>query len=95
MQALFSRYRIEAVIHFAGLKAVGESVAKPQPYYQNNVEGSQNLFAAMEAAGVHDLIFSSSVTVYGDPDTVPINESAASNLPIPMGKTKPKSSACW
>ena len=88
LKALFSRHHIEAVIHFAGLKAVGESVAKPDLYYQNNVEGSQNLFAAMESAGVRDLIFSSSATVYGDPDSVPINESAAIRPTNPYGQNK-------
>lgn len=88
LKALFSRHHIEAVIHFAGLKAVGESVQKPQLYYQNNVEGSQNLFAAMEEAGVRQLIFSSSATVYGDPDTVPINESATIRPTNPYGENK-------
>lgn len=85
---LFRQHAITAVIHFAGLKAVGESVQKPLLYYQNNVEGSQNLFAAMESAGVYRLIFSSSATVYGDPDSVPIAEGAALRPTNPYGENK-------
>jgi UDP-glucose 4-epimerase len=85
---LFSQHPIEAVIHFAGLKAVGESVSKPLLYYQNNVQGSLNLFHAMKEAGVCDLIFSSSATVYGDPETVPINEGARLSPTNPYGQTK-------
>ena len=66
LDALFARYPISAVIHFAGLKAVGESVAKPLPYYENNVGGSITLFEAMAAAGVKRIVFSSSATVYGE-----------------------------
>ena len=66
LNALFARYPISAVIHFAGLKAVGESVAKPLPYYENNVGGSITLFEAMAAAGVKRIVFSSSATVYGE-----------------------------
>lgn len=88
LKTLFAHYDFEAVIHFAGLKAVGESVQKPELYYQNNVEGSRNLFAAMDAAGVRQLIFSSSATVYGDPDSVPINEAAALRPTNPYGENK-------
>ncbi len=66
--------KIEAVIHFAGLKAVGESVAKPILYYKNNIGGTLSLCEAMIAANVRNLVFSSSATVYGDPASVPINE---------------------
>ncbi|ABM62304.1 UDP-glucose 4-epimerase GalE [Halorhodospira halophila] len=73
---LFSARRIDAVMHFAGLKAVGESVQRPLDYYETNVGGTIRLCQAMEAAGVRKLIFSSSATVYGDPDRVPIREDA-------------------
>ncbi|MDO4642719.1 MAG: UDP-glucose 4-epimerase GalE [Cardiobacteriaceae bacterium] len=66
LDAIFSRYTIDAVIHFAGLKAVGESVQKPLAYYENNVGGSAILFQAMAAAGIKKIVFSSSATVYGD-----------------------------
>ena len=66
LDALFARYPITSVIHFAGLKAVGESVEKPLPYYENNVSGSITLFEAMAAAGVKRIVFSSSATVYGE-----------------------------
>lgn len=88
MARVFERHRIESVMHFAGLKAVGESVMKPDLYYRNNVEGSQNLLAAMAAAGVRQLIFSSSATVYGEPDRVPIDESAALRPANPYGENK-------
>ncbi|PQA35470.1 UDP-glucose 4-epimerase GalE [Amnimonas aquatica] len=75
LAAVFSGHPdISAVIHFAGLKAVGESVAKPLMYYDNNVVGTVRLLEAMAAAGVHRLVFSSSATVYGDPHAVPIRE---------------------
>eukprot|EP00965_Chrysotila_dentata_P195025 6176739-Pleurochrysis_carterae.AAC.1 len=64
---VFSKHRISAVVHFAGLKAVGESVAKPLLYYQVNVEGTLNLLEAMQAAGCRNIVFSSSATVYGEP----------------------------
>lgn len=73
---LFRARRIDAVMHFAGLKAVGESVEQPLAYYETNVGGTIRLCQAMEAAGVRRLIFSSSATVYGDPDAVPIREDA-------------------
>ena len=72
LDRVFAENPIDAVVHFAGLKAVGESVAKPLLYYDNNVTGSLNLFAAMADAGVRKLVFSSSATVYGDPHAVPI-----------------------
>jgi len=79
---------IEAVIHFAGLKAVGDSVADPLLYYDNNVNGSLVLAAAMRAAGVRTLIFSSSATVYGEPDHSPIPEDAPNRPANPYGRSK-------
>ena len=81
LDALFQRHDIDAVIHFAGLKAVGESVAQPLMYYDNNIAGSVTLFEAMQAAGVRTIVFSSSATVYGDPASVPIRED------FPVGGT--------
>ncbi len=85
---VFGQYAIESVVHFAGLKAVGESVAKPLAYYENNVAGTLNLLQVMAEYGVHKLVFSSSATVYGDPDTVPIPETAALRATNPYGQTK-------
>ncbi|GAB2638367.1 UDP-glucose 4-epimerase GalE [Vibrio panuliri] len=79
---------IEAVIHFAGLKAVGESVEKPLEYYDNNVHGTLVLADAMREAGVTRLIFSSSATVYGDPASVPITESFPTSATNPYGRSK-------
>lgn len=79
---------IEAVIHFAGLKAVGESLKHPLLYWSVNVAGSQNLFAAMVAHGCRTLVFSSSATVYGYPETVPIPETAAIRPINPYGNSK-------
>ncbi len=78
----------DAVIHFAGLKAVGESVSKPIEYYSNNVEGSIALFDAMAQAGVKTLVFSSSATVYGDPHAVPIREHFPLSATNPYGRSK-------
>ncbi|NKG22717.1 UDP-glucose 4-epimerase GalE [Paeniglutamicibacter terrestris] len=78
----------EAVIHFAGLKAVGESVSKPLTYYRNNVTGTLNLLEAMDEHGVRTLVFSSSATVYGDTVELPINESTALSATNPYGRTK-------
>lgn len=85
---LFNRYHFQAVIHFAGLKAVGESVAHPLDYYANNVAGSLTLFEAMDRAGIKALVFSSSATVYGDPQSVPIREDAPLTATNPYGQTK-------
>src|SRR5699024_145148 len=71
---IFDRHEIDAVIHFAGYKAVGESVAHPLTYYHNNVTGTLCLCEVMQEHGVFDLVFSSSATVYGDPHAVPIQE---------------------
>ena len=78
----------DAVIHFAGLKAVGESVSKPVAYYSNNVEGSIALFEVMALTGVKTLVFSSSATVYGDPHTVPIQEHFPLSATNPYGRSK-------
>ncbi len=80
--------KIDAVIHFAGKKAVGESVEKPLLYYHNNITGSLTLCEVMAAHGVKDIIFSSSATVYGDPATVPITEDFPLSCTNPYGRTK-------
>ena len=88
LDALFARYPIQGVIHFAGLKAVGESVAEPALYYENNVSGSVTLIRAMQRAGVKTMVFSSSATVYGNSDASPLQESAPL-VPInPYGQSK-------
>ncbi len=81
-------HKIDAVIHFAGLKAVGESVVKPLAYYENNLGGTFTLLQALDAAGVRTLIFSSSATVYGDPARVPILEDFPTGATNPYGRTK-------
>jgi len=88
MEALFSVHKFDAVIHFAGLKAVGESVEQPLRYYDNNVGGSVVLFETMAAAGVKTLVFSSSATVYGDPASVPITEDFPLSATNPYGHSK-------
>ena len=88
MQALFARNRFDAVMHFAGLKSVGESVAQPLRYYDNNVHGSLVLFETMAEAGVKTLVFSSSATVYGDPHAVPIREDFPLSATNPYGRSK-------
>ena len=88
LREVFARRRYEAVVHFAGLKAVGESVAQPLRYYDNNVNGSLTLFTAMGEAGVKSLVFSSSATVYGDPASVPILEDAPLSATNPYGRSK-------
>ncbi len=84
----FADFDIDCVIHFAGLKAVGESVAKPLLYYQNNVGGSLNLFEAMAASSCKRIVFSSSATVYGDPHSVPIREDFPLFATNPYGQSK-------
>jgi UDP-glucose 4-epimerase len=88
LREVFRQESFDAVIHFAALKAVGESVREPLRYFHNNLVGSLTLFQEMEAAGVRDLVFSSSATVYGDPDRVPIPESAPRRAVNPYGRTK-------
>jgi UDP-glucose 4-epimerase len=86
---LFAEHAIDAVLHFAGLKAVGESVAQPLRYYDNNVHGSQVLLQAMADAGVFSFVFSSSATVYGDPAQMPIAEECPVGQPTnPYGRSK-------
>lgn len=88
LRAIFKDYPITAVIHFAGLKAVGESTEKPQLYYDNNVVGSLNLFEVMRESNVKNIVFSSSATVYGDPASVPIQEDFPLSATNPYGRTK-------
>jgi len=88
LKGLFKTQDFDAVIHFAGLKAVGESVAKPWAYYQTNVAGSLNLYKAMAAADVKNMIFSSSATVYGAGNPVPYTEDMPLSAPNPYGWTK-------
>lgn len=88
LDSVFSKHNIDSVIHFAGLKAVGESVAKPLEYYDNNVTGTLVLVDAMRKANVKSIIFSSSATVYGDPASVPINESFPTSATNPYGRSK-------
>jgi UDP-glucose 4-epimerase len=88
LEGVFKKYPIRAVIHFAALKAVGESVAQPLRYYQNNLSGLLTLLEVMQNAECRNFVFSSSATVYGDPREVPINESAALCPTNPYGQTK-------
>jgi UDP-glucose 4-epimerase len=88
LDRIFAEHRIDGVIHFAGLKAVGESVAQPLRYFDNNVGSTLALLQAMDRAGVRRIVFSSSATVYGDPDQVPINESSRLQVTNPYGRTK-------
>lgn len=85
---LLASHAIDAVIHFAALKAVGESVSQPLAYYDNNVAGTVTLLQAMQAAGVRTLVFSSSATVYGDPASLPIREDFPLSATNPYGWTK-------
>ncbi len=85
---ILSAHNIDSVIHFAGLKAVGESVAQPLQYYTNNVTGSLALFSAMQKVGVRSLVFSSSATVYGSPPSVPIHEDFPLSATNPYGHSK-------
>jgi len=88
MRRLFQTHNFDAVMHFAGLKAVGESVQKSLMYYDHNVAGSVILFNTMLEAGVERLVFSSSATVYGDPEEVPIRENARLSATNPYGRSK-------
>lgn len=88
LDSLFTAYPINAVMHFAGLKAVGESAEKPLDYYDNNVTGTLQLLAAMGRAAVRTFVFSSSATVYGDPAKVPIREDSHRSATNPYGRTK-------
>lgn len=88
LQSIFSTHSIQAVIHFAGLKAVGESVAQPLLYYDNNIHGTNTLLQAMQQSGVTTLIFSSSATVYGEPRTLPLTEDHPLSSTNPYGHSK-------
>jgi UDP-glucose 4-epimerase len=88
LDRLLAEHPVEAAIHFAGLKAVGESVAKPLEYYDNNVHGTAVLLAALREAGVRTMVFSSSATVYGDAKTMPLTEDAPTSATNPYGHTK-------
>ncbi len=88
LDQVFAQYDIECVIHFAGLKSVGESVANPMIYYQNNVCGSVNLFDVMATHDCKRIVFSSSATVYGDPASVPIREGFPLSATNPYGQSK-------
>ena len=88
LERVFDEHDFFGVIHFAGLKAVGESVAKPLKYYQNNVTGTLNLLEVMKDKGVTNFIFSSSATVYGDPEVLPITETAKRSCTNPYGQSK-------
>lgn len=88
LNKIFSENKIDAVIHFAGLKAVGESVEKPLEYYENNLESTINLLKAMRKSGVKNLVFSSSATVYGKAKSMPIYEDFPTSATNPYGRTK-------
>jgi UDP-glucose 4-epimerase len=88
LTAVLADERVDAVVHFAGLKAVGESVAIPLRYYTVNVAGTASLLRAMDATDVRRLVFSSSCTVYGDPERIPVDESARRQATNPYGRTK-------
>nr|WP_319535129.1 UDP-glucose 4-epimerase GalE [uncultured Vibrio sp.] len=95
LDLVFAQHDIQAVIHFAGLKAVGESVVKPLEYYDNNVNGTLVLARSMRKAGVKSIVFSSSATVYGDPETVPITEDSPTGATTnPYGRSKYMVEAC-
>ncbi|MCP4396808.1 MAG: UDP-glucose 4-epimerase GalE [bacterium] len=88
LEAIFTTTEIDTVIHFAGLKAVGESVSLPLKYYHNNLTGTLYLCEVMQKYGVKNMVFSSSATVYGDPHTVPIQENFPIGATNPYGRTK-------
>lgn len=88
LDTIFREHEIEAVVHFAGLKAVGESVAQPLRYYHNNITGTVTLLQVMEKYNVKKMVFSSSATVYGDPVSVPIREDFPLHTTNPYGSTK-------
>lgn len=88
LEKLFTEHAIDGVLHFAGLKAVGESTALPLKYYDNNVNGTLRLIEAMHQADCKTLVFSSSATVYGMPDEMPLRESAPTGAINPYGRTK-------
>ncbi len=88
MEALFQRHPIDATVHFAAFKAVGESTTLPLAYYANNLGGLLTVCQTMQRHGVHRFVFSSSATVYGDPQKLPITEDAPLSATNPYGQTK-------
>lgn len=88
LSRVFARFQPDAVIHFAGLKAVGESTTMPLAYFHNNITGTLNLLSVMAESDVKKIIFSSSATVYGDPATLPITEEFPLSVTNPYGRTK-------
>lgn len=88
MEEIFSKHAIDAVIHFAALKAVGESCKIPLKYYENNISGTVSLLKVMEKCNVKKIIFSSSATVYGDPERLPLDENCRLSTTNPYGSTK-------
>ena len=88
LDRIFEQHEIETVIHFAGLKAVGESTQIPLDYYENNIGGSVNLFQAMKRHRINRIVFRSSATVYGDPHSVPIKEDFPTSATNPYGRSK-------
>ncbi len=88
MDRIFAQEQVDAVIHFAGLKAVGESCQMPWEYYHNNIVGTLNILAAMKKYGVKQFVFSSSATVYGDSKVVPVKEDFPTGATNPYGQTK-------
>lgn len=88
LKSMLTSHGIDAVIHFAGLKAVGESVEKPVEYYANNVQGTISLLQAMQSAKVKTLVFSSSATVYGEPQYLPLDENHPTSATNPYGRSK-------
>lgn len=88
IRSVFKKYPVEAVLHFAAYKAVGESVTDPQKYYKNNVAGTLNLFEVMKENGVNKFIFSSSAATFGEPKYIPIDEKHPQNPINPYGETK-------
>jgi len=88
LEQTLTDYKIDAVIHFAGLKAVGESVEKPIDYYENNVTGAISLLRAMHRVNIKNIVFSSSATVYGDPQYLPLDEQHPTSATNPYGRSK-------
>src|SRR5205085_7250819 len=88
LDACFANHRIDIVMHFAALAYVGESVLKPELYYENNVVGALNLIAAMHRAGQKRMVFSSTCSTYGEPQSIPITESHPQHPVNPYGRTK-------
>jgi UDP-glucose 4-epimerase len=88
LDAVFASARVDAVVHFAALKAVGESCERPLDYFDNNISGTISLLGSMQDAGVKRLVFSSSATVYGNPERVPVREDARLQVTNPYGRTK-------